>query len=81
MSRVNSPHDSGSIDAMAKEFAAVHEKLVELATRLKKELGAKNKISLAHQVSIDMGLLSARKLIREAHTKLDNLADERETLR
>lgn len=77
MSRVNQPHNYRSVGELAKDFTELSEKLVELSARFKKELGAKGKVRLAHQVSIDQGILAARKFIREAHTKLDNLADEK----
>lgn len=75
MSRVNMSHDYKSVLTLAIHLEELSAELRTLSGRLKKDLGPKGKIKLAHQVSIENGVLAIRKFVREADTKLDTRAD------
>ncbi len=75
MSRQNTAHDEKSLRAMGELFITVGKEVVDLANRMRREK-VKEKIRLAHQATMESGLLAAKKFVREGSAKLDAIADE-----
>lgn len=79
MPRANTPHDRQSLVDLAERFTHFGEEIRRVADRIKSEkleaIIAKNPelFRVAHQASVDAGLDAARKLVREADAKLDDL--------
>jgi hypothetical protein len=76
MSRANTSHSAESIGRQAGLFRLVADEFDAAAKRMLSVTGAKS-IGIAHQATVDKGLLAARKQIRELSAKLDDIEDQR----
>ena len=76
MSRANTSHSAESLGRQAALFRLVADELEKVVKRMRKINGEKS-IGIAHQATVDKGLLAARKQIRELGAKLDDIEDQR----
>ena len=80
MSRANTSHSAESIGRQAGLFRLVADEFDAAAKRMQTVSGARS-IGIAHQATVDKGLLAARKQIREVNAKLDAIEDQQNLVR
>lgn len=76
MARQNTSHNARTMLDMAAEIQAAADSVRAVAERMKKEK-VEDRLSLAHQCTIDDGLSAIKKWCREANGKIDDVLDSR----